>query len=133
MPRNMSFMLTTQQVQNRTKTVTRRLGCLRYAFRHGFKTSVSCEPYLDPYAIYTYSACKDYLTDSFWIGKIRGWHQVFLDDATPEQIKKYVDSLKGPKVMNVSKAWLKSCKVIRSSNGKIQSKRLLGHRCWIKP
>lgn len=26
MPRNMSFMLTTQQIRNRTKTVTRRLG-----------------------------------------------------------------------------------------------------------
>lgn len=26
MPRNMSFMLTTEQVRNRTKTVTRRLG-----------------------------------------------------------------------------------------------------------
>ena len=26
MPRNMSFMLTTEQIRNRTKTVTRRLG-----------------------------------------------------------------------------------------------------------
>jgi hypothetical protein len=26
MPRNMSFMLTTEQIKNRTKTVTRRLG-----------------------------------------------------------------------------------------------------------
>lgn len=72
-----------------------RLASLKYAFDHGFKTSVSCEPYLDPYVVYTYEACRPYLTDSFWIGKLKHFNsRVKLDDATPDQIAKYVDTLK---------------------------------------
>lgn len=72
-----------------------RLSCLEYAYHAGFKTSVSCEPYLDPYVVYTYTACKDFITDSFWIGKLRGFNsRVKLDDATPEQIEKFVEPLK---------------------------------------
>ena len=64
---------------------TERLACLEYAYKTGFATSVSCEPYLDPYVVYTYSACKPYITDSFWVGKLRGFtNRVKLDDATPE-------------------------------------------------
>jgi len=48
-----------------------RLSCLKHAFDNGFKTSVSCEPYLDAYVVYTYSACLPYLTESFWVGKLR--------------------------------------------------------------
>ena len=76
-------------------SVLERLSCLQYAFEAGYKTSVSCEPYLDPYVVYTYTACKPYITDSFWVGKLRHFNsRVKLDDATPEQIKKYVDTLK---------------------------------------
>lgn len=72
-----------------------RLSCLQYAHRAGYKTSVSCEPYLDAHVAYTYEACKEWITDSFWIGKLRGFNsRVKLDDATDTQISRYVDPLK---------------------------------------
>jgi len=72
-----------------------RFGCLMYAHHTGYRTSVSCEPYLDAFPHYVYEACRLYLTDSFWIGKIRHFNsRVKLDDATPEQIKKYVNPVK---------------------------------------
>lgn len=71
-----------------------RLRCLKWAFSEGFKTSVSCEPYLDANVAMTYFECRPYLTDSFWIGKMRGWHRVNLADVSPEKIKHYVDTLK---------------------------------------
>lgn len=48
-----------------------RLECLKYARGKGYRTSVSCEPFLDRYPEVTFSACVDYITDSFWIGKLR--------------------------------------------------------------
>ena len=72
-----------------------RLSCLEYAFHKGFRTSVSCEPYLDPYVIYTYTACKPFITDSFWVGMLRHFERrVDLTGATVEQIKKFVKPLK---------------------------------------
>jgi len=72
-----------------------RLHCLQYAYTKGFATSVSCEPYLDTSVENTYTACRKFITDSFWIGKLRHFNsRVKLDDATAEQIKKYVESLK---------------------------------------
>ena len=83
----------------------KRLACLQYAFQTGYKTSVSCEPYLDPYVVYTYTACKPYITDSFWVGKLRHFNcRVKLDDATPEQIKKYVEPLKAAQNDDVVKS-----------------------------
>ena len=76
-------------------TFTERLTCLKLAFDRGFKTSVSCEPYLDAYAPHTYFTCRDFITDSFWVGKLRGFNsRVRLDDVTPAQMKKFVDMLK---------------------------------------
>lgn len=72
-----------------------RIACLQYAFKKGFQTSVSCEPYLDKRVGYLYDTCKPFITDSFWIGTIRHFAaRVKLDDATEEQIKKYVEPLK---------------------------------------
>ena len=72
-----------------------RISCLKYAFRKGYKTSVSCEPYLDAHVAYTYQGCKEWITESFWIGKINRFNsRVKLDDATPTQIQRYVDPLK---------------------------------------
>lgn len=74
---------------------TERIACLQYAFEAGFQTSVSCEPYLDPFPFYVYEACKGFLTDSFWIGKLRNWDsRVVLDGATPDQVGKYVETLR---------------------------------------
>jgi DNA repair photolyase len=72
-----------------------RIACLEYAFRSGFKTSVSCEPFLDGHPENVYMACEEYVTDSFWIGKLRHFNKrVKLEDATKEQIEKYVTPLK---------------------------------------
>lgn len=67
-----------------------RLSCLKYAFHAGYKTSVSCEPYLDPHPAYTYEACRDFITDSFWIGKLRHFKsRVNLSGAKPGELKRY--------------------------------------------
>lgn len=48
-----------------------RLACLKYSFDAGYRTSVSCEPYLDKNVFAIYEACRPYITDSFWIGKMK--------------------------------------------------------------
>ena len=71
-----------------------RLSCLKYAYHTGYKTSISCEPYIDPHPGYTYQKCKEWITESFWIGKMNRFKsRVNLDDATPEQMTLYVDPL----------------------------------------
>jgi DNA repair photolyase len=52
-----------------------RLNCLKYAYEHGYQTSVSCEPYLDS-PVFVYEDCKPYITDSFWIGKMNNFNTV---------------------------------------------------------
>jgi hypothetical protein len=72
-----------------------RLSCLKYAYRAGYKTSISCEPYLDPHPAYTYEACKEWVTESFWIGKLRHFNsRVILDGVTDSEMSTYVDPLK---------------------------------------
>lgn len=69
-----------------------RIRCLRYAYKKGYRTSVSCEPYIDPYVLYTYIACADYITDSFWVGKMRALaSRALLDGATDDERKRFVD------------------------------------------
>jgi hypothetical protein len=81
-----------------------RLSCLEYAFHKGFRTSVSCEPYLDPYVVYTYTACKPFITDSFWVGMLRHFERrVDLTGATAEQIEKFVKPLKAAQGLDVVK------------------------------
>jgi hypothetical protein len=46
-----------------------RLDSLKYAFEHGFKTSVSCEPMLDLEIHKVINAVKPYITDAIWLGK----------------------------------------------------------------
>jgi DNA repair photolyase len=72
-----------------------RLTCLILAKETGYQTSVSCEPYLDPWITHLYEICKDGITDSFWIGKLRNFEQrVSLAGLSVEQIEKYVLPLK---------------------------------------
>jgi len=79
-------------------TFLERSQCLLYAFSHGFRTSVSCEPFLDPYVeeiVRLYFELKPYVTDSFWIGKLRHFDKrVVLDGATPEDIEIFVELLR---------------------------------------
>ncbi|MEI6697082.1 MAG: radical SAM protein [Bacteroidota bacterium] len=47
-----------------------RKACLIYAFEHGFKTSISCEPMLDDFAISLVAELQPYVTDKIWLGKM---------------------------------------------------------------
>lgn len=71
-----------------------RIECLAMAFRMGYRTSVSCEPYLDSHPQYTYEACKNYITDSFWLGLLRQWkRRVDMTGVTEGDIERYVKPL----------------------------------------
>ena len=52
-----------------------RIACLKYVYRAGYGTSVSCEPYLDSNTKGLYFDCLPYITDSFWIGKLNHFDQ----------------------------------------------------------
>jgi hypothetical protein len=72
-----------------------RIGCLSYAFNSGYKTSVSCEPYLDAWPAHVYQACIDHVTESIWFGKLRHFGQrVDTTKIDPENYKKYVAPMK---------------------------------------
>lgn len=82
-----------------------RQACLEYAWKGGYQTSVSCEPYLDTNTTELLAAVGPYITDSpsdgslwragFWIGKLREFNRrVDLTAITPEQMDKYVNPLK---------------------------------------
>ncbi|MCK4960769.1 MAG: hypothetical protein KAT00_15255, partial [Planctomycetes bacterium] len=72
-----------------------RLMCLQGAFDAGYATSVSCEPYLDSFPQHTFAACKPYITDSFWIGKLNNFNsRVKMAGVSGAEITKYIDPLK---------------------------------------
>ncbi len=72
-----------------------RLGCLKYAYRKGFATSISCEPFLDPLVDYLYEVLIEYVTESFWIGKLNHFEtRVNLDGISKEDIETYVEPLR---------------------------------------
>ena len=45
-----------------------RLDALRYAFEHGFSTSISCEPFLDNNIDQVIADTRAFVTDSIWVG-----------------------------------------------------------------
>jgi DNA repair photolyase len=45
-----------------------RVKSLEFAFRNGFRTSVSCEPLLDSYAVELFYKLEPFVTDTIWIG-----------------------------------------------------------------
>lgn len=51
-------------------TFKNRLSALIYAHHFGWKTSVSCEPYLDESIVALVKKLEPYVTDSIWIGKM---------------------------------------------------------------
>ncbi len=75
-----------------------RLQCLICAYSQRYHTSVSCEPFLDcdvNQITGLYAMCKPYITDSFWIGKLRHFDKrVDMSDVTPEQDERFVKPLK---------------------------------------
>lgn len=52
-----------------------RVVSLAYAWHLGFRTSVSCEPFLDDNVLELYEIISGYITDSFWIGKMNRINQ----------------------------------------------------------
>jgi DNA repair photolyase len=80
-----------------------RLYALKYAYMCGYKTSVSCEPFLDDTIMNVIGEVTDYVSDTIWVGKMnkinnrvdqKGWTQkeIFyldklLDAQTDEKIK----------------------------------------------
>ncbi|MFB0523947.1 MAG: hypothetical protein ACETVZ_00275 [Phycisphaerae bacterium] len=74
-----------------------RFKCLIYVYHKKYCTSVSCEPFLgDIYkTISLYMMVKRYITDSFWIGKLRDFdNRVDLSGVTPEEMERFVNPLK---------------------------------------
>lgn len=45
-----------------------RLDALRFAFNHGFSTSISCEPFLDNNVDQVIADTRAFVTDSIWVG-----------------------------------------------------------------
>ncbi|MCJ7448369.1 MAG: radical SAM protein [Bacteroidales bacterium] len=50
-------------------TFEERFSALKYAFKSGFKTSVSCEPMLDNKTFQLVKKLEPYVSDSIWLGK----------------------------------------------------------------
>jgi DNA repair photolyase len=52
--------------------IAERLACLKYAYDHGWRTSVSAEPLLGGYdnALYVVAACEPFVTDTIWFGRM---------------------------------------------------------------
>lgn len=48
-----------------------RLDSLKWAFKQGYKTSVSCEPMLDGNIQLVIDDARAYVTDSIWLGRVR--------------------------------------------------------------
>jgi len=71
-----------------------RMSCLQYAFNSGYDTSVSCEPYLDGYVDQLYTTCFDWVTESFWIGKMRQMRsRLDFSGISPAEHKRFVKPL----------------------------------------
>lgn len=102
-----------------------RLRSLRHTFEASYKTSVSCEPFLDEDIINLYYRIQPFITDSIWIGKMnkikqrvdtRGWGKkeyVYLERVKKCQTDVYV-------------IWIfRAMRNCRSLSGRIVSKELL--------
>ena len=53
-----------------------RLACLKWAFRHGFKTSVSCEPMLDGGIQRVIDDARPFVTDAIWLGRVNNLRRI---------------------------------------------------------
>jgi DNA repair photolyase len=71
-----------------------RLACLQYCANKGYQTSVSCEPYLDGLVHLVYEATKEFVTESFWVGKLKNFKsRVDLFHIMPAKMKEFVEPL----------------------------------------
>ena len=66
-------------------TYGERLACLRWAFRHGYKTSVSCEPMLDDNIQQVIDDTRSFVTDSIWLGRVNNLRSALCRNAPGNQ------------------------------------------------
>ena len=70
-------------------TFSERIDSLAYAYRHGFRTSVSCEPLLDAdNAEQLFRKVKPYVTGTIWIGKMNEIRKRCPPDTSEEEMRK---------------------------------------------
>ena len=53
-----------------------RIACLKWAFRHGFKTGVSCEPMLDGNIQRVIDDARPFVTDAIWLGRVNNLRKI---------------------------------------------------------
>ncbi len=63
-----------------------RLECLRHVFNQGFRTSVSCEPMLDGNIDALVNQINPYVTETIWIGKMKGVKKRLMMNGITDQI-----------------------------------------------
>lgn len=77
-----------------------RAACLKHACHQGFRTSVSCEPFLDSSLheiVDLYEDLEPYISvrDGFWIGKLREFDKrIVMDGVTSEEDERFVKPLR---------------------------------------
>lgn len=69
---------------------------MRYAFEHGYSTTISAEPLLDETPETLYDALHQYVTGSIWIGKMNfSYRRVKMNAAsleTPSHVKDLMEA-----------------------------------------
>jgi len=65
-----------------------RIEAIQYAFNAGYKTSVSCEPFLDYDPVSLVMKLDPYITESIWIGKM---NYIQRNGLTPEEEPHYLE------------------------------------------
>jgi DNA repair photolyase len=71
-----------------------RLACLQYAYKCGYHTSVSCEPYLDGFVEHIYLATAEFVDESFWIGTLRNFDsRVNVENMSSDEYRRFVEPL----------------------------------------
>lgn len=90
---------------------TEREDCLCHATDRGFRTSVSCEPYLDANIRSLFCELRSWVTECIWIGTLRNFkRRVDLTGVTEKQMEKYVKPLQDAQTpAAVQKLYQKLC------------------------
>jgi DNA repair photolyase len=74
----------------------KRVNSLKYAYEHGWETSVSCEPMLDLHIVKVVRDVEKYVTDAIWLGKMNSPMQRvkingYTDEETIAKVKELMD------------------------------------------
>ena len=83
-------------------TFKQRFKALKLAFREGFKTSVSIEPFLDYTPQELVTIITPYVTESIWIGPM---NYIPRNNISPEDVSKYEEIRKNYEIDNLRKIY----------------------------